>query len=114
MSKKNGKIISAVVLVAVVVFLCSFAWKSETGSSDSIIVNGGYQVYVEGEENPACITFDAGTMTYVTEMTSGEEVSTIDSGSYTVEDGVIYTFSETDDANSLEYTIDGDWVVAVE
>lgn len=114
MSKKNGKMVSAVVLVAAVIWLSSFAWKSKPGSSDSIIVDGAYKVSVDGEENPACITFDAGTMTYATEITSKEAVNMIDSGSYAVEDGVIYTFSEVEDANSLEYTVDGDWVVVVE
>lgn len=110
---KNKKTLSVVALVIIIVLL----WANAVGDTTSVneVVDGTYKMEAAGQEQDAvCMHFDAGTMTYVTEMTSEEETYTIDSGSYAVEDGVIYTFSEVDDANSLMYTLEGDSVVVVE
>lgn len=92
------------------------AYAAYSGSEEEISVqnvDGVYQMTVPTEEDTSFrIGFDAGTMTYVEDMVVGEQSYTLDSGSYNVENGRIHTFSETDDARSLEYIIDGDYILA--
>lgn len=99
-----------------IVFITGGAACAADGNSEETpvqSVDGVYQMSSPSEEDTIFrISFDAGTMTYVEDMIVGEQSYTVDSGSYHVEDGCIFTFSETDDAKSLEYVIDGDYILA--
>lgn len=113
MSRKKIGILCALILV-LIIGGAVYAAYSHSGEEISVQnVDGVYQRKVPTEEDTSIrIGFDAGTMTYVEDMIVGEQSFTLDSGSYNVEDGRLYTFSETDDERSLEYVLDGDYILA--
>ena len=73
--------------------------KQDAQNPTAAVVDGSYMLQSDADGNYR-MQFDADTMTYETINQTDEGDIVTDSGSYTVDDGKVYTFSETDDANS--------------
>lgn len=111
---KKKKYMAGVLGCLVIAAVLIGVWYQKNGGKGSKEVDGVYQrvVSVDGSETSFNIAFDGGTMTYVQDMVVEGQSYTLDSGSYTVTDGVVQVYSETDDANSIAYVVDGDYMIA--
>lgn len=97
---KKSKWVMAGVVVLFGICLAGVANRKQvTQNPTAAVVDGSYILQGDADGNYR-IQFNADTMTYETINQTDEGDIVTDSGSYTVDDGKIYTFSETDDANS--------------
>ncbi len=111
---KKKKYIAGILACLVIAAVLIGVWYQKNEGKGSRAVDGVYQrvVSADGSETSFHIAFDGGTMTYVQDMVVEGQSYTIDSGSYTVTDGIVQVYSETDDANSIAYVVDGDYIIA--
>ena len=105
---KKKKYIAGILACLVIAAVLIGVWYQKNEGKGSRAVDGVYQrvVSADGSETSFHIAFDGGTMTYVQDMVVEGQSYTIDSGSYTVTDGIVQVYSETDDANSIAYVVD--------
>lgn len=107
--ERRKNLIRAGIALCLLLLLCFGANTAQ--NNKNVIFDGAYEkTGADGEiEKDIQIWLDAGTMTYETKMQSTEdaEPKIIDSGSFSTENGFLYTFSETDDENSLVYECEG-------
>lgn len=111
---KKIRVAAGVLLAGFALVLALGAYMGEKGGSVNV-----YELKVPGTagesgENVFRFAVDPGTMTYVQEAEIEGQAFTLDSGSYSLEEGGIHTYSETDDSNSLYYVMDGDYIFARE
>lgn len=109
---KKIRVAAGVLVAGFALVLALWAYMGEKGGSVDV-----YELKVPGtagesSENVFRFAVDPGTMTYVQEAEIEGQTFTLDSGSYSVEEGGIHTYSETDDVNSLYYVTDGDYIFA--
>lgn len=111
---KRIRIAMGAVLAGFAVALAVCAYGGENGGGVDM-----YELSVPGTSggdsgNVFRLAVDKGTMTYVQEAEIEGQDFTLDSGSFSVEEGGIQFYSETDDANALFYVIDGEYIFARE
>lgn len=111
--QNTSRMIAAGIIVVLGGGLLAYTSLAENGNSADI--DGTYELFVtdEGETAVIRMLFDRGTMTYMQQVEAGGETVTVDSGTFAAEEaGAVQTFSETDDANSLRYVSEGDYIIA--
>ncbi|MCM1258383.1 MAG: hypothetical protein NC307_11095 [Roseburia sp.] len=111
---KRIRVAAGAFLAGFAVVLAVCVYRGERGGSVDVYELKVPETAGEDSGNVFRFAVDRGTMTYVQEAEIGGETFTLDSGSFSVEEGGIQLYSETDDANSLFAVIDGEYIFAKE
>lgn len=111
---KKIKIAMGILVAGFALVLAAFVYRGENGGSVDVYELRIPETTGEDSGNVFRLAVDKGTMTYVQEAEVEGQTFTLDSGSFSVEEGGIQFYSETDDANSLFAVIDGEYIFARE